>query len=141
MHDRSFIQLFRSVILTYILGAICPPPGPFVGPALKQYWPQPRSQGLRGETVTKTLVKFVLSFQNFGKTIACAVRHNRIQLCCNSMIAIRLCRTAHAIFSPKFWNVKMNFTRVFVTVSPRRPWDRGCIGPLLSGPFCVVVVV
>ena len=28
---------------------------------------QPRSQGLRGETVTKTLVKFVLSFQNFGK--------------------------------------------------------------------------
>ena len=20
----------------------------------------------------------------------------------------------------------MNFTRVFVTVSPRRPWDRGC---------------
>ena len=41
--------------------------------------PQPRSQGLRGETVTKTLVKFVLSFQNFGKKIACAVRHNRIQ--------------------------------------------------------------
>ena len=40
---------------------------------------QPRSQGLRGETVTKTLVKFVLSFQNFGKKIACAVRHNRIQ--------------------------------------------------------------
>ena len=28
---------------------------------------QPRSQGLRGETVTKTLVKFVLSFQNFGE--------------------------------------------------------------------------
>ena len=42
-------------------------------------------------------------------------------------IAIRLCRTAHAIFSPKFWNDKMNFTRVFVTVSPRRPWDRGCV--------------
>ena len=41
--------------------------------------PQPRSQGLRGETVTKTLVKFVLSFQNFGEKIACAVRHNRIQ--------------------------------------------------------------
>ena len=39
-------------------------------------------------------------------------------------VAIRLCRTAHAIFSPKFWNDKMNFTRVFVTVSP--PWDRGC---------------
>ena len=35
---------------------------------------QPRSQGLRGETVTKTLVKFVLSFQNFGEKIACAVR-------------------------------------------------------------------
>ena len=38
---------------------------------------------------------------------------------------IRLCRTAYSIFSPKFWNDKMNFTRVFVTVSPRRPWDRG----------------
>ena len=43
------------------------------------HYAQPRSQGLRGETVTKTLVKFVLSFQNFGKKIACAVRHNRIQ--------------------------------------------------------------
>ena len=32
-----------------------------------------------------------------------------------SLIAIRLCRTAHAIFFPKFWNDKMNFTRVFVT--------------------------
>ena len=41
---------------------------------------QPRSQGLRGETVTKTLVKFVLSFQNFGKKIACAMRHNRIAI-------------------------------------------------------------
>ena len=41
---------------------------------------QPRSQGLRGETVTKTLVKFVLSFQNFGGKIACAVRHNRIAI-------------------------------------------------------------
>ena len=41
---------------------------------------QPRSQGLRGETVTKTLVKFVLSFQNFGKKIAYAVRHNRIAI-------------------------------------------------------------
>ena len=37
----------------------------------------------------------------------------------------RLFLTAHAIFSPKFWNDKTNFTRVFVTVSPRRPWDRG----------------
>ena len=45
----------------------------------KQHSEQPRSQGLRGETVTKTLVKFVLSFQNFGEKIACAVRHNRIQ--------------------------------------------------------------
>ena len=44
----------------------------------------------------------------------------------STVIAIRLCRTAHAIFSPKFWNYKTNFTRVFVTVSPRRPWDRGC---------------
>ena len=78
---------------------------------------QPRSQGLCGETVTKTLLKFVLSFQKFGKKIACAVRHNRIQLYCNhwlQLIAIRLCRTAHAIFFPKFWNDKMNFTRVFV---------------------------
>ena len=41
---------------------------------------QPRSQGLRCETVTKTLVKFVLSFQNFGEKIACAVRHNRIAI-------------------------------------------------------------
>ena len=39
---------------------------------------------------------------------------------------IRLCLTAHAISFPKFWNDKMYFTRVFVTVSPRRPWDRGC---------------
>ena len=40
----------------------------------------------------------------------------------STVIAIRLCRTAHAIFFPKFWNDKTNFTRVFVTVSPRRPW-------------------
>ena len=33
-------------------------------------------------------------------------------------------------FFPKFWNDKTNFTRVFVTVSPRRPWDRGCGGIL-----------
>ena len=57
---------------------------------------QPRPQGLRGETLTKTLVKFVLSFQNFGKTIACAVRHNRIQ----PLICIIL---DHA-FKIKFWN-------------------------------------
>ena len=27
----------------------------------------------------------------------------------------------------QFWNDKMNFSRVFVTVSPRRPWDRGWV--------------
>ena len=52
---------------------------------------QPRSQALRGETVTKTLVKFVLSFQNFGKKIACAVRHNRIQLYCNTVVSHCAC--------------------------------------------------
>ena len=52
----------------------------------------------------------------------------------STVIAIRLCRTAHAIFFPKFWNYKTNFTRVFVTVSPRRPWDRGCVCPY-SLPF------
>ena len=50
----------------------------------------------------------------------------------STVIAIRLCRTAHAIFPPKFWNYKTNFTRVFVTVSPRRPWDRG------RGFYCLV---
>ena len=62
---------------------------------------QLRSQGLRGETVTQTLVKFVLSFQNFGEKIACAVRHNRI--------AIQFeygCLTAHAIFSQNFGTIK-----------------------------------
>ena len=49
---------------------------------------------------------------------------------------IRLCRTAHAIFFPKFWNDKTNFTRVFVTVSPRRPWDRGCYRYCLSSSLC-----
>ena len=81
---------------------------------------QPRSQGLRGETLTKTLVKFVLSFQNFGEKISCAVRHNRIQLYCSTVVS-----HFNAIFFPKFWNDKMNFTRVIVTVSPRRPWDQG----------------
>ena len=52
-----------------------------------QVYVQPRSQGLRGETVTRTLVKFVLSFQNFGGKIACAVRHNRIQLYCNTVVS------------------------------------------------------
>ena len=50
----------------------------------------------------------------------------------STVIAIRLCRTAHAIFFPKFWNDKTNFTRVFVTVSPRRPWDRGWVKTLLD---------
>ena len=55
------------------------------------YLHQPRSQGLRGETVTKTLVKFVLSFQNFGEKIACAVRHNRIQpLLQHGCVALRM---------------------------------------------------
>ena len=61
----------------------------------KDLWrPQPRSQGLRGETVTKTLVEFVLLFQNFGKTIACAVRQpymNRIQLYCNTVVSHCAC--------------------------------------------------
>ena len=83
---------------------------------------QPRSQGLRGETVTKTLVKFILSFQNFGKKIACAVRHNRIAIHLNTVVSHCACD-----FFPKFWNDKTNFTRVFVTVSPRRPWDRGWV--------------
>ena len=47
---------------------------------IRHVFGQPWSQGLRGETVTKTLVKFILSFQNFGKKIACAVRHNRIAI-------------------------------------------------------------
>ena len=64
---------------------------------------QPWSQGLRGETVTKTLVKFILSFQNFAKKIACTVRHNRI--------AIRL---------------KTVVSHCACDFSPRRPWDRGC---------------
>ena len=37
----------------------------------------------------------------------------------STVIAIRLCRTAHAIFFPKFWNDKTNFTRVFITSSHR----------------------
>ena len=82
---------------------------------------QPRSQSLRGETVTKTLVKFILSFQNFGEKIACAVRHHRIATHLNTVVS-----HCAAIFFPKFWNDKTNLTRVFVTVSPRRPWDRGC---------------
>ena len=75
--------------------------------AVKQWFWQPR-----GETVTKTLVKFVLSFQNFGKKIACAVGQNRIQpLLQYGCVALRM-----RFFSPKFWNDKTNFTRVFVTV-------------------------
>ena len=63
---------------------------------------QPRSQGLRGETVTKTLVKFVLSFQNFGEKIACAVRHNRIQpLLQYGCVALRM-----RFFSQNFGTIK-----------------------------------
>ena len=66
---------------------------------------QPRSQGLRGETVTKTLVKFVLSFQNFGEKIACAVRHNRIQviqpLLQHGYVALRM-----QFFSQNFGTIK-----------------------------------
>ena len=87
-----------------------------------QCFVQPRSQGLRGETVTKTLVKFILSFQNFGKKIACAVRHNRISIRLNTVVS-----PCAAIFSQNFEFYPYDFTRVFVTVSPRRPWDRGCV--------------
>ena len=52
---------------------------------------QPRSQGLRGETVTKILVKFILSFQNFGKKVACAVRHNRIAIQLNTVVSHCAC--------------------------------------------------
>ena len=67
---------------------------------------QPRSQGLRGETVTKTLVKFVLSFQNFGEKIACAVRHNRIAISdCNTVeygcVSLRM-----RFFSQNFGTIK-----------------------------------
>ena len=51
----------------------------------------PQSQGPRGETVTKTLVKFILSFQNFGKKIACAVRHNRIAIQLNTVVSHCVC--------------------------------------------------
>ena len=63
---------------------------------------QPRSQGLRGETVTKTLVKFVLSFQNFGEKIACAVRHNRIQ----PLLQYRCVALRMRLFSQNFGTIK-----------------------------------
>ena len=116
---------------------------------IKRILPQPRSQGLRGETVTKTLVKFVLSFQNFGEKIACAVRHNRIQpLLQYGCVALRM-----RFFPQNFGTIKrilpgssspshregpgteVDFTRVFVTVSLRRPWDRGWIVPSVIEPF------
>ena len=63
---------------------------------------QPRSQGLRGKTVTKTLVKFVLSFQNFGKKIACAVRHNRIAIAVEyGCVSLRM-----RFFSQNFGTIK-----------------------------------
>ena len=52
--------------------------------------------------MTKTLVKFVLSFQNFGKKIACAVRHNRIQpLLQYGYVALRM-----RFFSQNFGTIK-----------------------------------
>ena len=69
-------------------------------------WRQPRSQGLRGETVTKTLVKFVLLFQNFGKKIACAVRHNRIQLYCNQWLQYGCVALRMWFFSQNFGTIK-----------------------------------
>ena len=60
--------------------------------------------------------------------IACAVRHNRTQpLLQYGCVALRM-----QFFFPKFWNDETNFTRVFVTVSPRRPWDRGCRETLIE---------
>ena len=41
-----------------------------------------------------------------SKKIACAVRHNRIQLYCNTVVSHCACN-----FFSKFWNDKMNFTR------------------------------
>ena len=52
---------------------------------------QHRSQGLRGETVTKILVKFILSFQNFGKKIAYAVQHNCIAIQLNTVVSHCAC--------------------------------------------------
>ena len=93
----------------------------FTGGEPDSTWPQPRSQGLRGETVTKTLVKFVLSFQNFGKKIACAVRHNRI--------AIQLNRFNVNIMV----NIKMitQFTALICQRREYRDLSKFCITPLI----------
>ena len=66
---------------------------------------QPRSQGLRGETVTKTLVKFILSFQNFGEKIASAVRHNRIAIQLN-MVEYGCVSPRMRLFSQNFGTIK-----------------------------------
>ena len=63
----------------------------YLGQKSDYIFTQPRSQGLRGDTVTKTLVKFILSFQNFGKKIACAVRHNRIAIQLNTVVSHCAC--------------------------------------------------
>ena len=49
---------------------------------------QPRSQGLRGETVTQTLVKFVLYF---GEKIACAVDTTVLQYSLNRVVSHCAC--------------------------------------------------
>ena len=71
---------------------------------------QPRSQGLRGETVTKTLVKFILSFQNFGKKIACAVRHNRIAT-----------QLKHSCVETFLWKCRENYSNSFGGISKNIP--------------------
>ena len=55
--------------------------------------------------VTKTLVKFVLSFQNFGEKIACAVRHNHIALTVEyGCVSLRM-----RFFSQNFGTIKQIF--------------------------------
>ena len=39
---------------------------------------------------------------------------------CNTVVSHCACD-----FPPKFWNDKMNFTRVFLAISLQRPWDQG----------------
>ena len=66
-YERQLLALKRKEAKSkshHIKKALCKEPT--TGKKLQRK-PQPRSQDLRGETVTKTLVKFILSFQNFGK--------------------------------------------------------------------------
>ena len=60
---------------------------------------QPRSQGLRGETVTKTLVKFVLSFQNFGGK-------NRMRSACCKTVEYGCVSLRMRFFSQNFGMIK-----------------------------------